>query len=399
MGAGRVITVIGYDGSPLPAQAAAALASASLVAGGRRHLDAVTVPAGARTVVMGDLTAALDALAGHEGEAVVVASGDPGFFGIVRALAERDLECVVLPGVSSVAQAFARAGTSWDDALVVTAHGRDLRPVVNACRVHPKVAVLTAPGAGPSELGAALRGLPRQLLVAERLGTESERVTRCEAHEAAGCEWADPNVVIVLGEGHPHSGRGWSSPRASVPDGWALPEDSFEHRDSMVTKAEVRALALARLAPRLGTLVWDVGAGSGSVAVECARFGAAVVALERDRQECMRIEVNARRHGVDVHVVAGQAPAALDDLPDPDAVFVGGGGPDVVAAVAVRNPARIVVTLAALERVGPVSEVLGAGGYAVDGALLQASRLAPLPGGAHRLAAINPVVVLWGKQS
>jgi precorrin-6Y C5,15-methyltransferase (decarboxylating) len=394
-----VITVLGYDGSPLAAEAVKALESATLVVGGRRHLDAVPVPVGARTLAMGDVTVALDTLAGHDGDSVVVASGDPGFFGIVRALRERDLPCVVLPGVSSVAQAFARAGLSWDDALVVSAHGRDLRPVVNACRAHPKVAVLTALGAGPAELGAALVGLPRQLLVAERLGTEAERITDCSAQEAAGRAWRDPNLVVVLAEARVHSPRGWSWPRESAPAGWALPEEAFEHRDAMVTKAEVRALALARLAPRLGTLVWDVGAGSGSVAVECARFGAAVIALERDPQQRTRISANAGRHGVEVHVVAGDAPAALEGLPDPDAVFVGGGGPDVVAAAAGRGAARVVVALAALERVGPVREALAAAGYAVDGTLLQASRLAPLPGGVHRLAATNPVVVLWGEHS
>jgi len=394
-----VITVIGWDGSPLSTPATQALLTATLVIGARRHLDAVPVPAGARTVAMGDVTAALDALAGHEGDAVVVASGDPGFFGIVRALAERELGCVVLPGVSSVAQAFARAGTPWDDGLVVSAHGRDLRRVVNACRAHHKVAVLTAPGAGPAELGAALRGLPRQLLVAEQLGTASERVTRCSTEEAAAREWVDPNVVLVLGERPPHPGPGWSSPRVWVPEGWALPEEAFEHRDSMITKSEVRAVVLARLAPRLGTLVWDVGAGSGSVAVECARFGAAVVAVERDRQQRELIEANAGHYGVDVHVVAGRAPDVLAELPDPDAVFVGGGGPDVVAAVAARGPVRIVVTLAALERVGPVCEVFSAGGYAVEGVLLQAARLTGLPGAAHRLAATNPVVVLCGQRS
>jgi precorrin-6Y C5,15-methyltransferase (decarboxylating) CbiT subunit len=111
----------------------------------------------------------------------------------------------------------------------------------------------------------------------------------------------------------------------------------------MVTKAEVRALALARLGPRPGVLVWDVGAGSGSVAVECARLGAAVIAVDRDPAQCARVATNADRHQVGIRVVSGAAPQVLDGLPDPDAVFVGGGGTDVVRAVAARRPARIVV--------------------------------------------------------
>jgi precorrin-6Y C5,15-methyltransferase (decarboxylating) len=394
-----MITVIGLDGSPLSPQAAEALAGATLVVGGRRHLDAAPVPAGVRTIVLGGLAGALQALAGHPGDAAVLASGDPGFFGIVRALRERHLECVVLPAASSVTLAFARAGLSWDDALVVSAHGRDLRPAVNACRAHPKVAVLTAPGAGPAELGAALAGLPRHLVVAERLGGTAERVTTCSPADAAGRTWGEPNLVVVLHRARLDSPRGWSWPRAAAPDGWALGEEGFDHRDSMVTKAEVRALALARLGPRLGTLVWDVGAGSGSVGVECARFGAAVVAVERDPRQCHRITANAARHGVDIQVVPGAAPGALDGLPAADAAFVGGGGLDVVAAVAARVPARVVVALAAVDRVGPTRAALAGAGYAVDGVLLQASRLAPLPGDAHRLAATNPVFLLWAQRA
>ncbi|MQA02567.1 MAG: precorrin-6y C5,15-methyltransferase (decarboxylating) subunit CbiE [Streptosporangiales bacterium] len=393
-----MITVIGLDGSALSAAVTDALATATLVVGGRRHLDAVDVPSAARTVVLGNVGDALDELGKHDGDAVVLASGDPGFFGIVRAMHERGLTYVVHPAVSSVAQAFARAGVSWDDAVVVSAHGRDLRPAVNTCRAHHKVAVLTTPGAGPAELAAALDDRPRQLVVAELLGTAGETVTPCTRAEAAARGWRDPNVVLVLDPALDATSAGWSWPRVAVPDGWALPEDDFEHRDAMVTKAEVRALALAKLAPRPGTLVWDVGAGSGSVAVECARFGAAVVALERDAEQCARIEANAAAHGVRVDVVRAEAPAALDALPEPDAVFVGGGGTAVVAAVAARRPTTVVVALAALERVGPAADALTTAGYRVAATQLQASRLAALPDGAHRLAATNPVVVVWGER-
>jgi precorrin-6B C5,15-methyltransferase / cobalt-precorrin-6B C5,C15-methyltransferase len=468
-----MITIVGMDGSALSPQAEAALASATLVVGAQRHLTALPAlatvgggpgprggpgdagaPDGAgdqagpgvspavRVVALGELGPALDALAAHEGDAVVLASGDPGFFGIVRALCERGLPAVVLPAVSSVALAFARAGLPWDDAVVVSAHGRDPRPALSVCRAHPKVAVLTGPGAGPAEIGAALAGWNRRLLVCEQLGSPAERITECSPAGAADQTWADPNVVVVLaetnpvimgnwslekpqshdheaGEGGDGSGGGaggahgidaaggligarrpgWAWPRiggaAPLTEGWALGEGEFDSRDAVITKAEVRALALARLAPGPGLLVWDVGAGCGSIAVECARFGAAVIAVERDSQRCDRIRGNAARHAVDVRVQQGEAPGAFDGLPTPDAVFVGGGGPAAVEAVAGRRPARIVVALAAIERAGPTHAALTAAGYAVDGALLQASRLAPLPGDVHRLAATNPVFVLW----
>jgi precorrin-6Y C5,15-methyltransferase (decarboxylating) len=167
----------------------------------------------------------------------------------------------------------------------------------------------------------------------------------------------------------------------------------------MVTKAEVRALVLARLGPRTGELVWDIGAGSGSVGVECARFGAAVVAVERDPEGAARVRANAVAHGVDVTVVSGAAPDVLGELPDPDAVFVGGGGRELAAIVAEcgRRARRcVVVTLAAVDRVAEVRGALRSAGLVPDGALLQSSRLAPLPGDVVRLAAANPVFVLWG---
>lgn len=390
-----MITVIGLDGSPLAPADRAALRGARLVVGGRRQLAAAPPPAGAAVIELGPLAPALAALAGHEGDAVVLASGDPGFFGILRALRERNLDCSVRPAVSSIALAFARAGLSWDDAQVVSAHGRDPRPAVNLCRAHPKVAVLTGPGCGPAELGAALAGWQRRLVVAEHLGTPAERVTECSPAEAAGRRWDEPNVVIVLAERPAASGPGWRWPPAGAQPGWALPEGDFCQDDAVMTKAEVRALALARLAPGPGQLIWDVGAGTGSVGVECARFGAAVIAIERRAHRARVVTDNARRHGVDVRVVAGAAPEALAGLPVPDAAFIGGGGPGVVEAVAATRAPAVVVALAAVDRVAPSREILAAAGYAVDGVLLQASRLRPLPGGVHRLDPVNPVFVLW----
>jgi precorrin-6Y C5,15-methyltransferase (decarboxylating) len=344
----------------------------------------------AERIVLGDVAAAIRRLAVHPGHAVVLASGDPGFFGIVRAVRRAGLTPVVLPAVSSVAHAFARLGESWDDAVVVSAHGRDLRRAVNVCRAHRRVAVLTAPGAGPRELAEALTGLPRRIVVASRLGTPDERLTGPDGA-------AEPNVTLVLGEVDPGAPARWLAGADAGPAGWALPESAFGHRDSMITKAEVRAVALARLGPRRGDLVWDVGAGSGSVAVECARLGAAVVAVERDPAGCATVTANAARHDVDVQVVEGAAPDALAGLPDPDAVFVGGGGPAVLAACLDRRPARLVAAFAAVERVGPALAALTRAGYAVGGTQLQANRLTPLPDGTHRLAATNPVHLVWGE--
>jgi precorrin-6Y C5,15-methyltransferase (decarboxylating) len=383
------VDVVGVDGRPFGAAAAAAVGAAQVVAGAARYLP--LAPAGAETVELGPLGPALERLVGRR--AVVLASGDPGFFGIVRALRAGGFAVDVHPAASSVARAFARIGRPWDDVAVVSAHGRSLGPAVNVCRARAATAVLTAPGAGPAELGAALAGWPRTLVVAEDLDGPAERLTTLPAAEAAGREWRDPNVVLCLRDPAAVPGPGWLAGGPPAP-GWALPDAAFEHRGGMVTKAEVRALALARLAPGPGALVWDVGAGSGSVAVECARLGSAALAVERRPDDAARIAANAAAHGVDVRVVAGDAPAALAGLPRPDAVFVGGGGPDVVAAAAAARPERIVVALAALDRLAPTRAALH--GYRVDGVQLAAARFADLPDGAVRLAATNPILLLWG---
>jgi precorrin-6B C5,15-methyltransferase / cobalt-precorrin-6B C5,C15-methyltransferase len=393
------ITVIGLDGGPMPPGADEVIAGAAVVVGAARHLGAAPVPVTAERLELGPVDPALATLATLAGRpAVLLASGDPGFFGIVRLLRERGHELRVLPARSSVQLLFARLGRSWDDVAVVSAHGRALEPAVNVCRARAATAVLTAPGAGPAEIGAALAGWPRTLVVAEDLGGPGERLTTLPAVEAARRAWDPLNVVLCLRDPAAVPDRGWyaGGPPTPPAGGWALPDDAFVHRAGMITKAEVRAVAIARLAPRPGCLVWDVGAGSGSVAVECARLGAAALAVERRIDDAERVTANADAHGVEVRVVPGAAPAALVGLPRPDAVFVGGGGPDVVTAAAAAGPERIVVALAALDRIVPSRSALLAAGYRVDGVQLAASRLAELPDGAVRLAATNPIVLLWG---
>ncbi|MGI5520660.1 precorrin-6y C5,15-methyltransferase (decarboxylating) subunit CbiE [Micromonospora sp. CA-259024] len=405
------VTVVGLDAAGAPPHPALApvLAAAGLVVGAARHLGAVPVPAGAETVALGPLAPAVHRLTAAVAAgvpAVVLASGDPGLFGIVRRLRAAGLPLRVVPAVSSVAAAFARAGLPWDGAAVVTAHGRDPRPALNACRALPLVAVLTAPGAGAAELGAGLLGWPRRLLVAEHLGTDAERIREVTPEQAAAQTWSDPHVLLSLAEpveserDRVTAGgmRADNQPAAAPVGGWALPESRYAHRDSMITKSEVRALVVARLRPRLGRLVWDVGAGSGSVGIECALLGAAVLAVEQDPEAGATIRANATAHAVDVRLVSGRAPQALAGLPEPDAVFVGGGGADVLAAVVARQPERVVLTLAALDRVAPAVGLLRAAGYTVEGSQLSAARLADLPGGSIRLAATNPVVVLTGER-
>ncbi|WP_371482897.1 precorrin-6y C5,15-methyltransferase (decarboxylating) subunit CbiE [Kitasatospora sp. NBC_00315] len=396
------ITVIGWDGTPLTEAAGAALAAATLVAGAPYQLGALPVPAGAERIALGSIQLAARRIAEHRGAAVVVAEGDPGFFGVVRTLRrpEYGLELEVLPAVSSVAAAFARAGMPWEDAQVVSAHGGRLRRAANVCRAHPKVAVLTAAGAGPSELALMLRGVHRTFVVCEALGTPEEDVTVLTSDRVADHIWRDPNVVLVIGGNGPQSGTageaaGWLAGRpVGFPGqerGWALPADAYAGAGRAgesgrgagagsapsALPAHVRALVLARLGARPGDLVWSVGAGSGSLAVEAARFGAAVVAVEADLSACAQIAVNARRYGVEVETVHGSGPEVLGGLPEPDAAVVETGGADVVRAVLARRPERIVAVARTLAEAEQIRSAIALAGYRASAALLQSTELLP----------------------
>jgi precorrin-6B C5,15-methyltransferase / cobalt-precorrin-6B C5,C15-methyltransferase len=386
------VTVIGCDGRPFAPEATAALAAARAVLGAPRHLR--LVPDGKELIELKHLDEALDTLSTTTTPTVVLASGDPGFFGIVRALRARGITPNVIPAVSSVADAFARIGLDWDDALVVSAHGRDPRRALAAALAHPKTAILTAPGTA-HDLAQELQAAGKRVYAVELLGTPEEKVSILSGETGL----ADPNILISLDQRDTPGPPRWLAGHPGAPDAWALPEDAFEHRDSMITKPEVRALVLARLGPGPGRTIWDVGAGSGSVAVECARFGAHVIAVESDPAQCDKIRRNAARHHVRLRVHQGRAPEALPGLPPADAVFAGGGDHTVLAAaIRLGSPARVVVTLAAVQRVGETAALLTASGYPAEGVQLQASRLVPLPGHNHRLAARNPVFVLWGQR-
>lgn len=360
----------------------AAVPGADLFVGGRRHLDGVP---GRHLVIGGDLGPVLDAIAAEPGRVCVLASGDPGFFGIVRALGERfgPGALDVRPAPSSVSLAFARLGLPWDDAVVVSAHGRPLRAAARRAAAATKAAVLTSPESPPEALGKELLVLGarhRRAVVCSQLGTAQEARADTDLPGLAAGAWDPVSVVVLL-----------DSTATAPVLAWGAPEHEFAHRDGMITKSEVRAVALGKLGLPPAGVLWDVGAGSGSVAVECARLSPGLRVLAVDR-EIERLRANVTAHGVRVDVVEGEAPAALAALPDPDRAFVGGGGLDVLDAVLARlvPGGRVVAAFAALDRAALAAQRLG---HLVQ---VGVSRGAVLPDGGIRLAAENPVFVAWG---
>lgn len=325
-----VLTVVGIgaDGwAGLGAAARAALSGAEVVLGGPRQLELVVGRIEAEPVAWPSpmLPALAGLLAQHAGRRLcALASGDPMFFGIGATLAHvvGPDRIRVLPAPSSVALACARLGWAGHDVEVVSAVGRPLAAVRRALAPGARLLVLSAGAASPAELAALLAADGwgcSELTVLEQLGGPAERRMQGSAQD-----WAHPpgdalNVVGVV-----CAAGAAARPLGAVP---GLPDDAYAH-DGQLTKREVRAVTLAHLAPRRGELLWDVGAGAGSIAIEWMRSHVAcrAVAVESDAVRAAAITGNAATLGVPgLRVVPGAAPDVLIGLPVPDAVFIGGG--------------------------------------------------------------------------
>lgn len=401
------VLVVGLMGPP-PLELALRVAASSLVVGSRRQVALVrrALGPGARwdaevNLVGSDgqpLEHALAELAATQAPSAVLASGDPGFFGLLgllrRFVGPERLE--VHPAPSAVSVAFARLGRPWQDAAVVSAHGRPLHAAALVAARSPLAAVLCGPEAPPERIAAELTRLGqggREGVVAERLGEVDERLTKGRFEGLAAGRF-DPLAVLLALDGGAAPTRSTVPARSRAPLAWGLPDADFAADGGLLTKSEVRAVVLARLAlPEEGVL-WDVGAGSGSVAVECARLRPAleVIAIERDAGRLALVRHNAGQHRTVLETVLGEAPAALAGLPAPDRVFVGGGGLAVLDACLARlSPGGIVVaTFASIERAAGAFERLG---NLVELGVARARRL---PDGSTRLSAENPVFVAWG---
>lgn len=270
-----MITVHGYLGAVDVALCELAVTSDLVVAPGR-VLDAMAVPA-QRRLVLGSVGLVLETLrtVDPELDVRVLASGDPLFFGLVRRLRLAGLPTRAVPGVSSVAAAFAAVALPWDDAVVASAHGRELGPALAACRARPKVAVLTAPGAGGVELSDGLADLTRWYVVAERLGEPAERVRVFDGPSLrAATDLTDPHVVLVLA--HPVGDPGAVGPSVSFAGG-VVTQPGRRPADPPVSL--VAAAVFGRLMPGLGDAVAVAGTAGQEVGVLAARAGAAVLPL------------------------------------------------------------------------------------------------------------------------
>lgn len=400
------LTIIGMGLSPddLTARQQSAIEAADILVGGQRlidhfsHLDCQRRPIDKDLKGLGNFLQ--EKMPGHR--IVVLTSGDPLFYGIgaflVRRLGAEQVH--ILPNVSAVAAAFARLGEPWQDVRVVSLHGRHrtgelLRQLANG----NTVAVYTDPAHGPAWLAGLLvdYGLADiGMVVLEQLGMPDERITHSTPARAQAMTFTDLNLVVLK----PDPAR--QATPALFP---GMPDHRFEHEKGLITKAEVRAVSLSRLQLFDRAVLWDLGAGSGSVSIEAGLFitRGDIYSVEQKPQRVRHIHTNRLRFGIgNMQVIQARLPDGLTDLPDPDRVFIGGGGKhlgDIIQLAAGRlKPAGIIVINTVLvENMATATRSLEDLGLDMDMIQVQVNRARPMPF-SQRLEAANPVWIITGRR-
>ncbi len=397
-----MITLIGMGaGTPetLTAQSLAALRRADWIFGAKRLLEQLPAGCTEQRKALYKAEEILAWIAQTKAETpVVLYSGDTGFYsgaaGLLEQLRAQGQEATVLPGLSSVQLLAAALGRPWQDWKLVSAHGCACDPVA-ACSAGQPVFFLTGGAETPDTLCAALvrAGLGKTAVtVGEDLGTAAQKITQGTAAEIAGQSFASLSVLLV--EAVP-------VPIRRTP---GLPDEAFLRGEVPMTKQEIRAAALAKLGVRPEETLWDVGAGTGSVSVELALAAprGRVYAVECEPDACTLIRKNREKFAAkNLILIEGRAPQALEALPAPDAVFIGGtkgGMAAVVDAVLAKNPhARICISAIALETLSAAIAALTAQGLSAEVTQIAVSRTRPA-GRLHLLTANNPIFLITGER-
>ncbi len=337
----------------------------------------------------------------RSGNVLALASGDPGYFGIVRLLKSTFplFKLEIYPVPSAVSLAFAKAETNWEDAVVISAHGRSYQRVLSELlrTLQPgqhinKLAVLCSPEHTPEFIAQLLTDAGAKFeryLVCSNLGSEAEAVVEAPLSVISASQFEPLSILLAL-RSEPTSEASVSNLRPSDKD------NEFFHQGSMITKPEVRDVIFSKLAPYLSSeraCLWDLGAGSGSVGITVIRRIPSIrlFLVERDPIQIRLIGLNSSRYP-EITVVSGRSEDAIWDLPDPDAVFVGGGGIPVLKALGERlaKPTFVLASFAAINRVSQAADLLG---NMMEILLPVGIRL---PDGSWRLEGENPVFISWG---
>jgi precorrin-6Y C5,15-methyltransferase (decarboxylating) len=336
---------------------------------------------------------------------VVLASGDPNFFGIaklVRAkLNKKHVE--VIPNVTSLQSAFAKINESWEDAYVVSLHGRETPSVAHLLERHPKLFLLTDRKNNPSAIARRIvrdnRGLSGvKAYVLENLGTKQERITVDQVANLRQRHFDILNVMILMREDVPCE-------IAVDQPVFGLPDEEFQHEKGMITKPEVRAVTLAKLRLTHHCLLWDIGAASGSISVEASLLfpDIQVYAVERSSKRFSQLGKNITKFNAgNVTPVLGEAPKVLASLPAPHRVFIGGSGgklPDIIAYCkqALLPGGRIVINAATAQTLRDSLSQFEQKRWKAEATLLSIARTEKV-NEHHRFQALNPVFIIQAER-
>lgn len=363
---------IGDDGlDGLTAQARRLIEQAELLLGDEATLALVPGMGAVRETIGGGLSQVVARInAAGSRRVVLLASGDPLFYGMARYLCDKlgKDRFDVLPHVSSMQLAFARVKESWEEAFLTNLAGRGLDHVLDKVRVAEKVGLFTSEANPPKAVARALlnsRIDNFSAYVCENLGSPDERVTQGELCEIADQDFSPLNVMILVRKPELPDRPSDSAGRRL----FGNPDEVFlqsRPKQGLLTPAEVRATALAQMDLGPASVVWDIGAGSGSVSIEAAQIAnqGTVYAVEMDPDDHQLISANAQRFGIkNLLPVLGRAPDAWSTLPDPDSIFVGGSGREInrlvdLAFQRLRPGGRLVANVGSIENLAAVHDTL-----------------------------------------
>ncbi len=403
----KPVTIIGMGLSPedLTEKHKKIIQEADVLMGGERHLSFFENTPAQKKKITKDLRGAINFIQSHikQKAIVVLASGDPLFFGvgatIIDALGPDQVR--VLPNISSIAAAFSRIKEPWSQAKVISLHGRDSEPeLLNALKTHKRVAVFTDPKRNPAWLAGLLiskKAGDVTMGVFERHGEPEEKIGWYKLAEAAVLTFSEPNVVIFKGV----KKRGKKAQTAHL----GMAGELFDHDGGLITKSETRAVTLAKLNLRSHHVLWDLGAGSGSIAIEASVFVSKgkIFAVEKNPKRIEQIKTNIKRFGVtNIKVIQSVMPEGLQDLPEPDRIFIGGGGRQlariVTVAVSLIKPEGVIVINAVLlDNLEAAQKTLQNVGFSTEVIQIQIQRSKVMPW-SLRFEAQNPVWIISGKK-
>jgi len=362
----------------------------------QRHLDIFPDFRGEK-MVLDDLSIMLDFLRHTEKRSVVLGSGDPNFFGVARFLM-RNLpkeRIEIFPNLTSVQYAFARIKEPWDDAVFVSVHGRGLGKAIDRIIASEKVAILTDKVNTPAAIARELieRGAEGyDAWLCEDMGMAGEKFTKTDVRGLLEIPASELNILILI--------KAWEPQLVHYPL-LGIEDDEFATSKKLITKQEVRAVTLAKLQLQDDLTVWDIGAGSGSVSIEASNLvpNGKIFALEKNGQCLGFLKDNLKKFVArNVKLIEAFAPEGLDELPDPDRVFIGGSGgmlEEIIDAVdrRLKTEGRVVINAVTLDTLTKAVEILEGHGYTVEITCVNISRTKNLSD--YKLfEAQNPVYII-----